>query len=179
MHNVCFCLCPTVCMCAPALTCVRTCSVCLDVWISASVCACSSQAQRHSVGLHEGAWWQSAPLIGRIRGALKPFAYIWNFWISKPLFSIQISSACLTDGQFQCDPGLFACDLYCRDSCILFGCSHWLLSRFFSLILLACSLCRNSWNIHGWTVAFPYLYVQLLAAVLLCRAILIVGIGRG
>lgn len=145
--------------------------LCLDVYISASVCV--------SCRLHEGVWWRSTPLIGQFQGALKPFAYIWNFWISKPLFSIQISSACLTDGQFQCDPSLFACDLYCRDSCILFGCSRWLLSRFFSLILLACSLCRNSWNIHSWTVAFPYLYVQLLAAVLLCRAILIVGIGLG
>lgn len=82
------------------------------------------------MGVHEGVWWQSTPMIGQIQGALKPFAYIWNFWISKPLFSIQISSACLTDGQFQCDPALFACDLYCRDSCILFRCSHWLLQRF-------------------------------------------------
>lgn len=48
------------------------------------------------------------------------------------------------------------------------------LSRFPSLILLVCSLCWNSWNIYGGTVAFPYLYVQLLAGMLLCRAILIV-----
>lgn len=43
----------------------------------------------------------------------------------------------------------------------------------------SCSLCWNSCNIHGRTAARPYLYVQLLAGVLLCRAILIAAIGLG
>lgn len=35
---------------------------------------------RGGLGLHEGVWWQErSPLIGQIQGALKPFAYIWNF----------------------------------------------------------------------------------------------------